>query len=152
VQPQASYSSIVLAIKLSEALMEEAYRIVFEYKQNKLERQSITKIPMRAPPNQLSDNVLGWFVELQDSDGVAVYRHQINDPLPTHIEYPSDDAERPFGQADVQDLPILISVLVPARDDGRKVSLIQNSAGEGVSAFHRREFFVVDLPVSDGRQ
>jgi hypothetical protein len=149
--------------------MDEAYRLIFSFDDEGIQLQSMEKLAMRVPPaiaavsTGAEAGLVGHFVELRDAEGAALYQRPIAPPA-LRLEYPTGDPERPLGRAEAA-APAMMSVLVPAREAGRSVALVEAAAPRGAdaagaelraeSAPVRRDLISVALPAAgetdDGR-
>ncbi|HVQ09215.1 MAG TPA: hypothetical protein VMS43_12360 [Allosphingosinicella sp.] len=150
--------------------MDEAYRLIFSFDGERVQLQSMEKLAMRVPPAIAAVSpgaeagLVGHFVELRDAEGAALYQRPIAPPEALRLEYPTGDPERPLGRAEAA-APATMSVLVPAREAGRSVALVEAAAPPGgdaagaeptaESAPVRRDLISVALPAAgetdDGR-
>ncbi len=150
--------------------MDEAYRLIFSFDGEGIELQSMEKLAMRVPPAMAplatgaEAGLVGHFVELRDADGAALYQRPVVPPGALRLEYPTGDPERPLGRAETA-APAMMSVLVPAREAGRSVALVEATAPPGTDAAGaepaaepapvRRDLINVALPAAgetdDGR-
>lgn len=155
--------------------MDEAYRLIFSFDGEGFKLQSTERVAMRVPPGTAparaaagfapaaAPGLVGRFVELRDADGAALYQRPIAAPEALRLEYPTGDPERPLARAETA-APALMSVLVPAREAGRSVALVEAAAARagargmsltGEAAPARRDLISVELPApgeaGDGR-
>ena len=152
--------------------MDEAYRLIFSFDGEGFKLQSTERVAMRVPPGTVpkpaaagfaaaaAPGLAGHFVELRDAGGAALYQRPIAAPEALRLEYPTGDPERPLARAETA-APAMMSVLVPAREAGRTVALVEAAParrGMGLaagSAPARRDLISVDLPAAgetgDGR-
>ena len=149
--------------------MDEAYRLIFSFDGDGFKLESTERVAMRVPPGTVpargaaagfaraaaAPEPAGHFVELRDSDGAALYQRPIAAPETLRLEYPTGDPERPLARAETA-TPAMMSVLVPAREAGRSVALVEaaprGGAGArsmsltGEAAPARRDLICVALP------
>jgi hypothetical protein len=156
--------------------MDEAYRLIFSFDGEGFKLESTERVAMRVPPGTAPPRaaagfaptaapagLVGHFVELRDADGAALYQRPIAAPEALRLEYPTGDPERPLARAETA-APAMMSVLVPAREAGRSVALVEAAptrAGArgmsltGEAAPARRDLISVELPAAgetgDGR-
>lgn len=135
--------------------MDEAYRLTFIFEGETAELDSMERLEMRVPPGaeiEATQGAVGHFVELRDSGGGSLYRRPFNPPRPRGIEYPDEHGGMAWAPAS---RPGVVSVLVPATEDGRSVALVAaRPVAPGFLGFfqsllgpnRRRDIVKVELP------
>jgi hypothetical protein len=149
--------------------MDEAYRLIFSFDGEGFKLESTERVAMRVPPGAApkpaaagfapaaaAPGLAGHFVELRDAAGAALYQRPIAAPEALRLEYPTGDPERPLARAETA-APAMMSVLVPAREAGRSVALVEatppraRARGMGLAARPapaRRDLISVELPAA----
>jgi hypothetical protein len=105
--------------------MSEALRVTFEYDEDRIEVRSIRRIAMRVPPGSRPRRTggAGQAVELRSAEGEVLYR-RAGEVIPRTIEYPTGDADRPFGRVPAPRRGVA-SVLVPVDERARSVAIVE---------------------------
>jgi hypothetical protein len=127
--------------------MDEALRVTFEYDDKRIELRAIRRVAMRVPPSQPAprERTAGQAVELRDADGKVLYRRH-GEIIPRFLEYPTGNADQPFGRAPVRRRQIT-SVLVPVHENARSVVVVEGRppTGRAKRAARPAELVTVDL-------
>jgi hypothetical protein len=135
--------------------MTHAWRLTFAYDGETFTLKSTRRLVKRVPAGTAPGaDTAGRFVELRGPERKVMYRRRITHITPDTIEFPTGDAEQPFGRGRPRKYRE-VSLLVPALDQARSVAIVSagkapmdaerkqdDSAGSGGS----RDLISVDLP------
>ncbi len=127
-------------------------RITFEYRDDDVKMVSVQRLAMMPPPPQgvtPRENERGSWVELHDSEGRAIYRRAIANPIRRDIEVVAEDPERPLARVRAEEVRGTFFVIVPDLAEARRVVLrTEPSAAPGAAALAAAEPKVheFDLP------
>ncbi len=108
----------------------QAVRLVFEYKGSQIKLLSEKRVEMIAPPSEtreLGKNASGFWYEVSDAKGKALYRRVVQNPIPAAVEVRTDDPYRPLAwEKPGQDLKGQFVLLIPQLKAAAKVTLFSS--------------------------
>jgi hypothetical protein len=113
-------------------------RLTFRYDGPNVELVAAKRVAMTPPPSDplgKQEPRSGFCLELSTQRGRVLYRRFGINPIPTSVEAPSDDPERPFQRATVQAPSGEFDVVVPELEDAVRLELMGDVAVEGEEAF-----------------
>lgn len=113
-----------------EGPTKRALRLTFDYDGDDIVQRRSERIEKRVPP---SDPLLregeaasrsGFWIELTDEDGRAVWRRVMEDPRAASAEAPAGDRPGELTRATINQPKGSFRVLLPDRRDGRNVAVV----------------------------
>lgn len=122
-----------------------ALRLTFTYDGERVALSGVEPVDATPfPPHSIVRDAAtqGFWVELADSDGRAVYRRVLEDPLRRDVEVVTDDPRRPLARIPVAAPKGAFFVVVPYLPGARSVALF-GAPGHGAGA--ARELHRFDL-------
>lgn len=149
--------------------MTSSWRLTLARQGDSFAVQSVERIPGRTAGGEWLDPerhraaargapAFGRFVELRDAGGRMIYRRAITQTLPDTLEYPTGNADRPFGRIPMPEGRLLF-LRVPADDRAASLAVTETAlpppaarrrAGPPVAAPETRTLLTVDL--TSGRE
>jgi hypothetical protein len=95
-----------------------ALRLTFAYQGRRVELVDVQPVDAVAPePPPSPRGRAGFWLELTARGGRPLFRRVLRDSLGESVELPSDDPERPFERATVEDPSGTFQVMIPAVED-----------------------------------
>lgn len=109
---------------------QPAVRLMFSYEGDQIsliDRQRVEKtLPPSDPVDEASKEASGFWFEVQNERGNALYRLVRANPIVTSVELPTGDFDRPFVRQDVEKPSGTFFVLVPELPEARDVVLFSS--------------------------
>jgi hypothetical protein len=120
----------------------DAVRLVIEFDRGGFKITSATSVRKTLPPSdEIPDGpTSGWYFELQNADGKALYRRIIHDPITTAFEGPDPDLRHtniPIRSASVPNTRVF-SLVMPAAQPGDEFVLFGAGLSSGADASLQR--------------
>lgn len=131
--------------------MSGAIRLIFAHSDGEvvlLSRQRVDMTLPASPPIHEESAHPEFLAEVRDSDGRALHRTAMPNPLETHREVFSDDPERSIHRVPVEQPQGAFTVVVPDHPDGDHVALLAahpTAAEQGLLSAGPREVARVSL-------
>jgi hypothetical protein len=114
-----------------------AQRLIFSYEGDEVTLLSQARVEMTLPPEaEHPDDIgglLGFWVQLHDTDGNVIHRQLMHDPMPAGREVFSDDPEKGLHRAAVGQPSGAFTVVVPDHPDAAEISLVAPRGGAAVA-------------------
>jgi hypothetical protein len=123
--------------------MTDAVRLILRYEGADISLVSRQRVAMVVPPSEPLDVSLeersGFWLEVRDEAGNALYRQLMHDPIRHDVEVFSDDPERSVARVPVEHPSGIFSVVLPAPEDADHVALIGTSMEDRPAIARARE-------------
>lgn len=116
-----------------------ALRLTFAYEGRRVELinvQPVDTVAPEAPPSERGR--AGFWLEITERGGAPLFRRVLSEPLRRSVELLSEDPERPFERATIEDPSGQFQVMVPAVEEG-EVALFHSEPERGPGTRGRRE-------------
>jgi hypothetical protein len=137
----------------------KALRLTFNYEGSDVKLVSTQSVDMILPPShplEAKAEQSGFWITLSNSDGKAVYRRILHNPISYHREVFSNDPADPS----VQQVPVAkpkgtFVILVPDLADARTLQLFsypEGRAGRGLAARELARFAIKQEQIQEGKK
>ena len=123
--------------------MSEALRLTFVQRGAKVELRSVRRLRMRIPPGardpqaKMRDDAVGEWIELRGANGETLYRRFVSELVQADLNVAHAARGEPMRRAEGVPREHVFTVLVPYREDGRQVLVVQRrrrTAGTATAA------------------
>ncbi len=104
-----------------------ALRLFFSYRWPEIVLESADEVDMTPPPAdpvERSDRTSGFWYELRDKSGKALYRRASQSPIRTSAEILTDDREKPIVREEISDLAGHFVLIAPNLPEASTVALM----------------------------
>jgi len=132
--------------------MPKSLRLVFEYRDGNYVSLAPKRVEMAVPQTDHQAHLRsagGRFVELRSAEGETILSARVpSDHLPT-VEYPTGDAEQPFGRT-APPPGSIVTVVVPADDRATMAALVDVSTSRTPGEFRMTKRDLATVSLTDG--
>lgn len=130
--------------------MSEALRLTFVQRGAKVELRSVRRIRMRVPPGardpqaKIRDDAVGEWIELRGGNGETLYRRFVSELVQADLNVAHAARGEPMRRAEGLPREHVFTVLVPYREDARRVLVVQRRRRAGGTATAAAAFETVE--------
>ena len=129
--------------------MTDAVRLILRYEGADVSLVSRQRVAMLVPPSEPLDVSLqersGFWLEVRDKAGNALYRRLVHEPIRNDVEVFSDDPERSVARVPVERPSGVFSVVLPVPEDADHVALIGTPMEDRPAIARVREIYRFSL-------
>ncbi len=125
-----------------------ALRLFFSYRGPEIVLESSEEVDMTPPPAdsvERSERTSGFWYELRDASGKALFRRITQNPIRASAEVLTDDRERPIAREEVSELVGHFVLIAPNEPDAATVALVGSAPGVDSLAAPAQEIAQFDL-------